>query len=225
MDETKNTTNVALKIARIMADMPAIEKGKVQFGNTKYDAYGIDQITAVLRPLMAEYGLALVPEITNVYTDSKNTFVMMTMRLIDADSNECITSGWAQPLGTGKGVSKDMGEAISYAIKNFLMRTFMISPVGDYELDKEPPGDNALSLQPSPQQPQSQNQSVDNVNNVRQAIHQDNDVKARYTDNGNVNNFAIAGAMNQIGDDNALNRLGFDHVKNHMLTRERKNAE
>ena len=59
----------------------------------------------------------------------------MAFHLVDGDSNESSSSNWIQPLATGKGVSKDMGEAISYAVKNFLMRTFMISPEGDTDLD------------------------------------------------------------------------------------------
>lgn len=121
-----------------MGDMPPIEKGNVSFGNTNYKAYSIDSITSVLRGLMADNGLAIVPEISEIFEVGGNIFIRFTFRLIDSDSNEAILSNWVQPLAKGKDISKDMGAAISYATKNFLMRTFMISPEGDTDLDHQP---------------------------------------------------------------------------------------
>ena len=55
--ETVERSNVATKIAKIMKALPAIEKGQVAFGQTRYNAYSIEQLTNHIRPLMGSHNL------------------------------------------------------------------------------------------------------------------------------------------------------------------------
>lgn len=147
--DSQPKSSVASKIAKIMAEIKGIEKGTVQFQsngrNVKYGAYSIDSIVDVLRPLMGEHGLAVIPQVTGV----NGGMAQFLFTLADADSDDTRDCMWFSPMNTGNGAVKDMGATISYALKNFLMRTFMVSPPGDDDLDFTPPSGSDGKNKPS----------------------------------------------------------------------------
>ncbi len=144
-EQTEIKTNVASKIAAIMRDLPIVEKGLVNYktksgATIRYEAYSIDSIVGHLRLSMGEHKLALVPQMTGVTESKGTTLINYIFTLIDGDSNESKDCPWMQPLNSNGNISQDFGATLSYAVKNFLMRTFMISPQGDApDLDFTPP--------------------------------------------------------------------------------------
>ena len=154
LEQTVTQSNLTLKIAKIMAELPEIEKQNVKFEtrngkNVFYKAYGIDQITGLLRQRIGESKISITPAITGVVEIKNNTWVQMEYTMIDGESGDTMVKPWLQPMSSGGSIDKDMGATLSYATKNFLMRTFMISPEGDPDIDTNPPpSDDGKQHQP-----------------------------------------------------------------------------
>ena len=139
------TLNLYQKIAAIMGNLDAIRKtGK----NTSQGYAFIEQavIAATLRPMLAEYGLVILPAMTACQQESRttakgttitHTLARTAFTLVNADNPaEAITlDWWGECDDSGdKGVNKTGTSAAKY----FLMKLFLISDRDDPDAETSP---------------------------------------------------------------------------------------
>lgn len=136
---------IAQRICRVMVDADGVVKrGQTAFGE-RYSYARIDDVMAALREPMARHGLVLHWTQANrevgEYGLTKNGVmqwrhtVRVTFELHNADHADeapWVTELEGDAIDTG---DKGMGKALSYAFKNYLLKTFLL-PSGD-EADNE----------------------------------------------------------------------------------------
>jgi len=138
--------NLYQRQARVMADVElVVKRGQTQFGE-RFKYAKIDDVMAALRPSMARHGLVVEFDV-DIAHSSRSEYgatksgtmqwlhtVWVNLELVNADAPDdrrsCLMVG--EGIDTG---DKGVGKALSYAYKNFLLKTFLL-PSGD-EADNE----------------------------------------------------------------------------------------
>ena len=145
MSETA-TINLASRLLAVMGEVPYIQKGgKTQSGPSfKYVRH--DDVVALVRPALVKYGVAFLASVrpeslgcvevspTKSGTARYKTTLMVDMTFVNVDDP---TDAYSVSF-PGEGIDtedKASGKALSYALKNGLLKTFMIES-GD-EADNE----------------------------------------------------------------------------------------
>jgi hypothetical protein len=154
--EPTNLT-IAQRVVRVMIDADrVVKRGQTQFGE-RYSYARIDDVMAALREPMARHGLVLhwtqAAREVSEYGPTKGgamqyrhtVAVAFELRNADlVDELPWTTTLEGDAIDTG---DKGMGKALSYAFKNYLLKTFLL-PSGD-EADNE-------AYAPEPQRAQKQ---------------------------------------------------------------------
>ena len=129
--------SVYKKLATIQAKVKGLQKNQKAYN---YDYVTGDKLLSVVRPLMDELGLLLMPEVTginatpityDVYDRGSRamvqktevfTNVSMRMNWVDSEDGEVITQQWA---ATGQnGFDKGFGSALTYGERYYLLKLF-----------------------------------------------------------------------------------------------------
>jgi len=125
--------NVYSKIAKVILHDSTQKIAKDTRG------YTADDVLAALRGAMGENNLVCIPSMPTYDNDWLN----FTFKLVDADSGDSIECPWSQRIPEpNKMMTRDkcVGAASTYAMKYFLMRTFMLTSSDDPKID--PPSGN-----------------------------------------------------------------------------------
>jgi len=141
-------SKLAMKIYRVMCDVPSLEKDMVVGKGTKgeYKAIGEKTVLNAVKPLFIREKLIIFPsktetvEVTETYVDGygKNklksmTQSNMTYTLVDAETGESID---IEVTGNGADTQdKGSGKAATYAFKTALSKTFMMFTGDDTDND------------------------------------------------------------------------------------------
>jgi len=131
-------------LARVLSQVRRVPKnGRNTFH--KYDYTTESDLTDFLRPLLADAGLTIIPEIVNYISspvadkkDTNTATVQMAFRILHAESGDVLGPfGWygeARDTGGDKGLYK----AITGSVKYFLFKTFLVSTGDDPEIEEKP---------------------------------------------------------------------------------------
>jgi hypothetical protein len=133
--------NLLKKLHAIQCKVRAVAKDEDTRNNYNPNGFKYvsgDKIIGFIRPLMDEHGVILKSEVISVsnqtqdYTTSKGnpkkevfTSITMKMTWIDVESGESMECMWA-----GNGMNdwdKGFGSAVTYAIRYFLLKQFLVS--------------------------------------------------------------------------------------------------
>ena len=132
------------RIAKITEDLPTVEP-EGENDHFKYKFLTINQITGLLRPRMARQKILVFPE-TVVEEEPRElttkrggtsllTRLHVTFRVVDAINGESFT---LQVIGYGDDASdKGANKAYTAALKNMLIKLFLIGGEDDLEADEE----------------------------------------------------------------------------------------
>lgn len=134
MSEEK--TQVYQKIAAVMAEAGTISKDKKHGQGWFYQS--IETVSAHFNALLSKHKLLLLPGVTSVELVGDRWKIEYDMLFVDADSGQSVSRPWSSEalLNVGNHPDdKSMGKAHSYAVKHFLIRTFLVSAEGDVDLD------------------------------------------------------------------------------------------
>lgn len=128
-------------VARILADLPAIQKNGTAPANMGgYKFRRVEDITAALKPLFAQYGVLCLPSVMSRVESQRSTSkggilfcvdLEICFRFIGPQGDELATNVWGQ--GTDSG-DKATQKAVTSAFKTMLSVVFCIS---DSEMDAE----------------------------------------------------------------------------------------
>lgn len=128
-------------VRRVLADMPAIEKGGTAPANMGgYKFRRVEDITAALKPLFAKHGVLCMPTVKQRVETQRNTANNKVLYCVDLEiefafygpKGDCLTTNvWGQ--GTDSG-DKATQKAVTSAFKTLLSVVFCIS---DSEMDAE----------------------------------------------------------------------------------------
>ena len=128
-------------VSMVLSELPAIGKNRTAPGSMGGYAFrSIEDITAALKPLLAQHGVTIIPSILErrdserPLSSAKVMFVTdlhVQFRFVALDGSSLVASMWGQ--GTDMG-DKSPQKAVTSAFKSMLSVTFCIS---DAELDAE----------------------------------------------------------------------------------------
>ena len=150
MTEKTTTLTLAARLLAVMDEVGYIQKqGKTQSGPSfKYVRH--DDVVAAIRPALVKHGVAFMSSVetstmgcevvgqTKSGTDRFKTTLVLHLTFINAD-NPAEAYDVAFP---GEGIDTDdkgSGKALSYALKNGLLKMFMIESGDDADVELEPP--------------------------------------------------------------------------------------
>jgi hypothetical protein len=130
--ESARALNLYQKLAKVMADVGSVEKtGHNAFHKYAFIEQGV--LMAKLRPLLAEAGIVILPEITSVQYRKEGTVAQcaMAFTLVNADNPEERIGplAWAAE-GEDKG-DKAVNKAGTSGHKYFLLKLFLVSDKDD----------------------------------------------------------------------------------------------
>jgi hypothetical protein len=126
-DETTNPGPLFKKLAAVMGQVPALKKSGWN-DHFKFHYMTTEDVSNMLRPLLAEAGLVIIPSIKSGEFDSKHCSLEMEFLIGDAESGQTLTLPWkAEAIDSSdKGINK----AVTTGFKYFLIKTFMIGEAG-----------------------------------------------------------------------------------------------
>ena len=146
MTEQSDKPMIYSSMAKILAEVDSVSKGKTSVGKFSFKYRGIDDVFNALHSAFAAHGVFLTQELLEHSTEviegrglhhiAKYRF---TFWAIDGSSISCITGGECIENG-----DKGLGKTASYALKTCLLQTFLIPTEDD---SKDPDSTN----QPLPQ--------------------------------------------------------------------------
>jgi len=146
MAEQQEKPMIYSSMAKILAEVDSVSKGKTSVGKFSFKYRGIDDVFNALHSAFAAHGVFMTQELLEHSTEviegrglhhiAKYRF---TFWAIDGSSVSCITGGECIENG-----DKGLGKTASYALKTCLLQTFLIPTEDD---SKDPDSTN----QPLPQ--------------------------------------------------------------------------
>lgn len=141
MTAQESKPNIYQRKNAVMRKIRYLKKdGLIQFGNQKYKAVTHDAVIGVLRGHLVEHGIDIGVTVTDHQLAGKTTIADIDLILtnIDDPQDRVTYHGFAY----GENSDKGPGSAISYAVKNLLLKAFAIetgeSDEARFELDTEP---------------------------------------------------------------------------------------
>lgn len=123
------------KLAEISKEIERVPKSGHN-DHQNYDYATASDIFDTIRPLMAERGLVLIPELISAAQDSKKSVLDWRMHITDAESGEQITIPWTSEAHDA--LDKGMAKAATNGKKSFFVHLFNIS-TGDLSVDSDNP--------------------------------------------------------------------------------------
>lgn len=146
MTEQQEKPMIYSSMAKILAEVDSVSKGKTSVGKFSFKYRGIDDVMNALHSAFAAHCVFMTQEIlehsTEVIEDRGLHHIAkyrFTFWAIDGSSISCITGGECIESG-----DKGLGKTASYALKTCLLQTFLIPTEDD---SKDPDSTN----QPLPQ--------------------------------------------------------------------------
>lgn len=120
-----NDKNIYQRKNAVMKAIKYLQKdGTIQFGHQSYKAITHDAVIGALRPHLVEHGIDIGVTVTDHTLAGKVTIadVDMTLTNIDDPQDHVTYHGFAY----GENGDKGPGSALSYAVKNLLLKAFAI---------------------------------------------------------------------------------------------------
>lgn len=136
---------IHMAMAAILADIPAIPKGRENQGQ-HYKFRGIDDVYLAVHDVLAKHAVFCMPEVQGVplreeRTSAKGSVLIYTMLTVkhtfyavDGSSVSCVTVGEAMDSG-----DKSCNKAMSAAMKYAFIETFAIPCEGDHDTENQNP--------------------------------------------------------------------------------------
>ena len=165
---------VQVAIARVMRDLPAIGKDSTAPGSMGgYTFRGIEQITTVLKPIMAKHGLVIIPQADTIVIDPapgqkemwQDVMVRFGWQIVGPDGSFLM----ATTYGIGRDhTDKGANKAASQAFKYLLMQLFCIS---DSNADSD--GHEYAEVEPVQREPSQAERQVDGLMERLRALKDD----------------------------------------------------
>ena len=125
MTDQKMSPKIAAAVVAVMTDVPMLQKSATNT-HANYNFAGIDDFLECLRPLAAGHGLFILQDEENYSSDAGWLTMRFRFTLVHA-SGDTYDAGCRTIIVNGKMGSQAFGAAQSYALKQFMRATFMVS--------------------------------------------------------------------------------------------------
>lgn len=136
--------SLAGRIAAVMGEVSRVEKaGFNKFFQYKYVTS--EDIKDLIRPLLAKYGIAIVPQMEEVIQESRTnekgktkfyTRLKMAYWVMSTDGVEILTIHWESESQDDE--DKGINKALTASLKNFLLNLFQVSTGDEVDIETDP---------------------------------------------------------------------------------------
>jgi hypothetical protein len=140
---------LAGRIAAVMGGVKRLEKqGFNSFFRYKYVTS--EDVKDLIRPLLARYGIAIIPQMEEVRQESRTnekgktkfyTRLKMSYMVMSTDGAEMLQLSWESESQDDE--DKGINKALTASMKNFLMNLFQVSTGDEVDIEDDPPTDQA----------------------------------------------------------------------------------
>lgn len=116
---------ISEKLFKVMEEVPAIGKDmRIKFKSTDYQARSEEAVILAIRPLFLKHKLMLIQTKSEGSRVGSITTLNTEYMIIDSESGEYLTlSSYGEGADTQ---DKGAGKAMTYALKNLLLKTFLV---------------------------------------------------------------------------------------------------
>lgn len=159
IERSETISNVIKKVIIVSQALGKIKKARMGGTSNNFEYFANEAVLAAVSDAMEDNGLWVMPSVTSCDVSELEYTFHYQMMVVDGDTGEYITLGWAQvyPKHQGQRINdKATGIAHSYAHKTFLLKLLMIStPDADtVEQNSRATNDRRLPAQPPKPAPQ-----------------------------------------------------------------------
>lgn len=130
------TGQIYAKLAKVMAQVKRIKETGYN-SHFKYKFATHADVSDLVREALAEQGVAFFPSMDSYEKQGNTTICQWTMRFIDGETGEVADARWYSEAQDNQ--DKGFNKAASFAVKYYLLKTFLISTGDEPDPDADAP--------------------------------------------------------------------------------------